>query len=761
MLTNIYPINIPFEEFNIFRTTYSKDLLNELRKNYNADYSFFRGEDFIYISSDIVNQLGIGEKLVNLRVDENDKVVSSLIKHIFFRNFIRLFGVTPLSFYPLKFTSRIKEHDILDSLIPEKLGEKLGYKRQVEIQFRQVEIENQLRHCAVFNIGYKWFFQKDCSELYRERFELKNLDVVHSVPIPNAASVIAPEEVLIGTIQNVFEENRSIFAEVDTNEGLVKYDAKELFLEKSHHNIESYLKFKLGQKEAQSIFQKIANTKTERINLKSLQVEIQKLAATLAKPSYENKDGFTFKISDSSNLPENSFDIYKPTFIFDDDDFQKHNNPYFGITNFGPSDKSYFQPKELKVLVICHSQNRASFSNFVATLEKGLLNKTDWSGNKKFNYFADGLAGKYKFHKISFNIEEIHDYKSQSYLTAIDGFLKQGIKPDLVILETRQEFRALDVVGSPYYQTKAHLLSQAIPVQFIDNQVIVDKRTDDAFFNLISLQMYAKLGGIPWVLPKRGSYDKEIVIGVGSHSERKNKFSGNEGTKVVGISTFFSGEGRYLFGNKCKEVDYNDYFNELLINLKTSIEEVSKEYNWQKDSTILIIFHIFKPIKKVEAQVVEKLISEFTQFKIKYAFLTISENHPFMLFDSRQKGDRFGKGEYLPEKGANLRLNDFSCLIQSRGVDDVKSKTHGLPKPLLISLIPSENSEINFRDLSHLTQQIFNFSNLSFSTFATSKLPVTILYSDKIAMWLSKLKRIAGWKPQVVNTELKKKKWFL
>ena len=761
MLTNIYPINIPFEEFNIFRIKFDKDLRNELRKNFNENYSFFRNGDFLYISSDIEAPINIGEKLVKLKVEENTEIISSLIKHIFFRNFIRLFGVTPLSFYPLKFISRIKEHDVLDNLIPKELGEKLGYKRQVEIQFRQIEIQNELKHCAVYNIGYKWFFSKSCYELFREKFELRKLDVVHSVPILNAESVLAPEEVLVGTIQNVFEEGKEVFAEVETNEGTVKYDAKELFLEKSRHNIENYLKSKFGERETQRIYQKIADSKVERVNLKSLQNEIQKLAKPLAKPQYNNKDGFVFNISDNSNLPENSFDIYKPTYIFDDDDFQKDNNPYFGITKFGPSDKSYFYPKQLKVLVICHSQNRAVFSNFISTLEKGLPNKTDKFGNTRFNYFADGLAGKYKIHKISFELEEIQDYKSQTYLSVINNFLKQGTKPDLVILEIKQEFKSLGIVENPYYQVKANLLSQAIPIQFIDKQTIIENRVSEAFFNLISIQMYAKLGGIPWALPKRGSYDKEIVIGVGSHLERKNKFSKNESTKVVGISTFFSGEGRYLFGNRCKEVDYDDYFNELLINLKTSIEEVSKEYNWQKDSTILIIFHIFKPIKKVEAQVVEKLISQFTQFKIKYAFLTISDNHPFILFDSKQRGDRFGKGEYLPEKGANLKLNDSSCLIQSRSVEDVKSNKHGMPKPLLISLIPSEDLEINFRDLNHLTQQIFNFSNLSFSTFSTSNLPVTILYSDKIAKWLSRLRKIQGWNPQVVNTELKKKKWFL
>ncbi len=65
MLTNIYPINIPLEEFSISRVKFDKDLRNELRKNYNENYSFFRNGDFLYISSESDSQLNIG-KSVNL-----------------------------------------------------------------------------------------------------------------------------------------------------------------------------------------------------------------------------------------------------------------------------------------------------------------------------------------------------------------------------------------------------------------------------------------------------------------------------------------------------------------------------------------------------------------------------------------------------------------------------------------------------------------------------------------------------------------------
>jgi hypothetical protein len=762
-LTNIYPINIDFEEFNIFRVKFKADLLEQLRKNYNKDYSFFRNGDYIYISSDAEAQLNIGEELVLLKVAENERIVSSLIKHILFRAFRRIFyDIVPLDFYPFRFLSRKEEHDLISSLLSNNLKGEVGYKRQTEIQFREIEIHNKLTHCAVFNIDYRWVFQKSCLDLHKEGFDLRNLDVVHSMPIPNLEGIIAPDETLIGTIQNSFLEGTHVSINVETNEGSVKYPAEDLFLEKTFANIENYLEFKIGARNTQEIFQKIANSKAARFNLKSLQREIQNLAETFSKIPYNNKDGFVFSISDKSISLENSFQVYEPKYIFDDDDIQKHSNPYFGITSFGPADKSYFQPKQLRILVICHSQKRESYTNFIATLEKGLPNNYDQRGNPKNNYFADGWLGKYKLHSISFDVEEIQDYRSQTYKTVINNYLRKGEKPELVILEIDKDFKKLDVVENPYYQIKAHLLSLGIPVQFVDSRTLTENKTSESFFNIISLQMYAKIGGTAWALPSRRSYDKEIVIGVGSYLERKNKFSKNDKTKIVGITTFFSGEGRYLLGNKCSDVDYDDYFNELLASLREAIENLSKEFNWKQGATILIIFHIFKPIKMVEAQVVEKLISEFTQYRIKYAFVTISEHHPFLLFDPKQRGnERSGKGEYLPKKGTNLILNGFSCLLQSRSVDDIKTKKHGVPKPLLIKIIPSENPDINFRDLNHITQQIYQFSNLSFSGFTTSKTPVTIFYSDKIASWLSKLKKIEGWKPQVVNTELKRKKWFL
>ncbi len=744
MLTNIYPIKIDFDEFNIFRVKFKSGLLDELRKNYNTEFSFFRNGDFIYISSDTEKQVNVGESLVTLKVDENEKIVSSLIKHIFFRAFRNFIpDIIPEDFYPFRFISR--KHNLIESLLPQELKQKIGYSRQVEIQFRLIDIKGKPTHCAVINYAYRWVFKKNCLELREEGFDLTNLEIVQSVPIPNLDGIIAPDETSIGIVKSHSTKDKNLFLQIETNDGLNSYLASDLYLEKTRFNIDSYLNFKLGEATTRKVIQKISDEKLEQLAPKTQFEEIQGIAKTLAKMPYQNKDGFVFSISNNSILPSNSFRIYEPTFIFDDDDTQKDKNPYFGLESFGPADKTQFSPKNLNVLVVCNAKNRNNFTTFVANLSKGVPSS---------KYFKSGFAGKYRLHNINFEIEEIQDYKVESYKNTLRTYLKTGKKPDIVIIETKQDFRRNDVLDNPYYQIKAGLLSMAIPVQFVDNETLSLNKSSDSFLNIISLQMYAKLGGIPWVLPTKQNYDKEIVIGVGSSLQRKNKFKGNEKTKVVGITTFFSGEGRYLLGNKCSEVEYDDYFNELLTKLRDSITEISREYNWQKDSTILVIFHIFKPIKNIEAEVVEKLISEFTDYKIKYAFVTVSDRHPFSIFDQT-------KNQYFPEKGANLILDDFSCLLQPKSIDEIKNKKHSFPKPLLIKLIPSENVEMNFQDLNHITQQVYNFLNLSFRGFNKSKSPVTIYYSDLIASLLSRLKKIETWKPEMVNTDLKRKKWFL
>jgi len=344
--------------------------------------------------------------------------------------------------------------------------------------------------------------------------------------------------------------------------------------------------------------------------------------------------------------------------------------------------------------------------------------------------------------------------------------------PNLILFEIPVSFKSEWIVQkSLYYQAKAHILGLQIPLQIVSAENV--NKYDEYKLNAIALQCYAKLGGVPWTIVTSQSIDHEIVVGIGHSIFRNNAFSGSEQERVVGISTFFSGDGQYLMSGDIKDVTYDEYFGELLKSLKQSLNSLSKQYAWSENSTVRLIFHIFKPLKNIEFDVVKELIKEFTQFQIQFAFVTITDRHPHLMYDLIQQGiaNRYNKsikGKYVPIRGKNIVINDSACLVQMLGAYQIKTDKHGASVPLLIKILKPTNYNVDdelagylFHDLNYITQQVYRFSSLSWRGFLPNQKPATMLYSGLIARLLGNLRKIEGWDSTVINLQLKRKKWFL
>lgn len=258
-------------------------------------------------------------------------------------------------------------------------------------------------------------------------------------------------------------------------------------------------------------------------------------------------------------------------------------------------------------------------------------------------------------------------------------------------------------------------------------------------------------------LPASPDVDREIIVGIGSTEKRDTEFRGGTIRRVVGMTTFFANDGRFLMANTCKAVPYDEYFGELLQSLETSLGTLSVENGWEKGDTVRVIFHIFKPIKHIEAEVVAQLMQRFPDYDVKFAFVTISTNHPLLLFDDGFRAEPGQKGHYVPLRGSNIQLSDLECLIQLRGRNEMKSSRHGFSTPALVRI----HGKSTFTDLHHIVEQVTNFTHLSWKTFFPTSLPVSIFYAEEIAKWLERLEGLSGWNPEIVNTALKRKKWFL
>src|SRR6185369_13208827 len=190
--------------------------------------------------------------------------------------------------------------------------------------------------------------------------------------------------------------------------------------------------------------------------------------------------------------------------------------------------------------------------------------------------------------------------------------------------------------------------------------------------------------------------------------------------------------------------------------LKTSINSVAEEYAWRDGDSVRIVFHIFKPIKHVEADVVAQLVEEFPRFKILFAFVTISTEHPWMMFrGAYENGDR--TTVTLCERGDNLILDSYNCLLQIRGDRDRPNRRQRPPYPVSIRV----HEKSTYRDLKYIAQQIHDFAFLSWRSFFPSETPVTLFYSSLIATESSKLNKVPGWNAGFLDKHFRRKQWFL
>lgn len=767
MELNFFPIQFEFEKFQINTEQYSVVRLAELRQAYNSTHSFFRRDDLIYISNkDGDGSLQLGE-LAEVNLYEESDVTASLIKHVFFRSFKDRFpAYTPIDFYPFRFFSGQEKDDIIYSALPMHLRNKIAYKKLIEVQERLIVVNNKPQFGFIINIKRNWIFTKNCAELHHEGFNLVGIDILKTEFLPGLQGILAPDEEFIGVVKELKGDN----AVVQTNDGLHEFPLSTLTLRKTKYNIGAYLSFAISEQKSNEILQIIEGKRHEIYNAKALHKEIKNIAATLFTIKndagvtvpflFQNKDGFCFTVDTQMKRASNSMELRTPTFIFDYSATKTESrSPDIGLSNFGPYDSINFEPKSPNVLCICHKSNRGAFTAFLANLKDGIPTSS---------YFKKGFQKKYDLQDVQYQINEISTFDLTEYLRVVKE--NDNTRPDLAIIEIPNEFRQLDDASNPYYKIKAKLLLQEIPVQFITSALI--RSHNEYQLNSIALQLYAKLGGTPWVLPSARSVDREIIIGIGHSWIRENSFKGAAQDRVVGITTFMSSDGQYLLADKAKDVTYEEYFNELLRSLKNSFLVLEKEQGWNEGDTIRLIFHIFKPIKNVEFEVVSALIQQFTKFKIQFAFVTISKTHPFKLFDPSQQGiaSRYGepKGAFIPDRATNVFVDSNSALVQMFGARELKTEKHGMSNPILIRIrTPQgnfENQEVEkllFTDLNYIVQQLFSFTYLSWRSFLPGETPATMLYSTLISKLLSKLRKVNGWDSDSLNFKLKRKKWFL
>ncbi|MGZ5507877.1 MAG: Piwi domain-containing protein, partial [Limisphaerales bacterium] len=493
----------------------------------------------------------------------------------------------------------------------------------------------------------------------------------------------------------------------------------------------------------------LRDEESQRVSPSFVVTNVRKMARWLSDRNYQNLDNFTFRIDREDKLGEESFALEPTRFVFGLTPGSSSESILGGLWKHGPYDRSRFDKKNLKILALFQKRNRGYATNFLAKLINGI---------PESQFFKKGFKDLFRLHDVSVETQEIESHEPRAYDDAIaSALVRTGAAFDLAIVETFDESRGFPAAQNPYLRSKARLMTHGIPVQCVLESRL--KASDPILANWlgpIALQLYAKAGGVPWVLPASQSVDREIIIGVGHTLQRRNMYAGAEQSRIVGLTTFFSGDGRYLLGQQLRSVPFDEYFYTLLDSLKISLQQISENYAWKKGDNVRLVFHVFKPLKHIEVDVVDQLVRNYSDYRIKHAFVTVAEEHPYLLFQSATPEGESYKVQ-LCERGQNVILDEHACLLQLRGPKHHRSKSHKFPSPVLIRI--HENS--SYHDLQFIAQQILDFSWASWRSFSPTMAPVTIFYSDLIARMSRELEAVPGWNPEILNTQLKNSQWFL
>jgi hypothetical protein len=449
-------------------------------------------------------------------------------------------------------------------------------------------------------------------------------------------------------------------------------------------------------------------------------------------------------------------------YVFDRAGTKRHKYARLGLQNHGPYDRATFAKKSPRILVVYPATAEGRVEIFLKALRDGMPSAQ--SG------FPNGIAKLLGLVNPEFLrcpvLVSASDYNGAeaAYRRAVEAYLERDAAIDAGIVALMDEHARLPILQNPYVRTKALFLTLGIPTQQI-RLATVNQRPGSLQYILqnFSISLYAKLNGTPWTVDQDQAISDEIVVGMGVAELSGSRTLARQ--RFVGITTVFGGDGNYLLGNISRECDYDGYVVMLRESMLAILDDVRSRNNWQPGDTVRVIFHAHKPLKRDEvAQIAFACAKQVgTTQNLQMAFVTVSHDHPFFLFDPEEAGipvrrdSELRKGVMAPTRGTIVRIGRWTRLVAVNSHTLIKRANSPLPKPLLINL----HRDSTFLDLDFLAEQALKFTALSWRSTLPASTPVTIYYSERIAELLARLRQVPDWSATALTVRLRWSRWFL
>lgn len=751
---NVAPIVYAKSVTTAYSETFnSPDEIREIRERYRGTHFVRRYEENRVLIVPLRTDSAPAGTPTQLDLSKSHHLVAALVREALINYLVKI-GRQIVRLNPISFVDT--KTDLLRQAMQGKdQGDLISVRAAIAIDVRVFEFDPGAHFVgSALTVRVVKSINAPCSTLLAEGMNLTGLYV--GTKRPDWDSRISPRLTTFGRVSRV--EAESLILD-DARPGQDRIASNEAFLDASPEAMRRVFEHEFGG-EAAAIRTKLFHLENEFNSGPKKWQRVQQVNTFLQTLSLELLPEIQFKFQPLiSKLPPVETSP-KPIYVFDPSGVQTNTWHDGGLQEFGPYTRQTFTPSRPRICIICQEQMKGRVEQFLQKFLRGLPGVQG-----KRAAFANGLVGKYRLENCTTSFFLTENSSADGYkkaaLQAIQRSTNENFRWDLALVQVEEKFKALLGDSSPYLVTKGLFLTQQVPIQDFRTETtgVPDSRLQ-YILNNMALATYAKMGGIPWLLKANPTIAHELVFGMGSAHLRDGRFGGVK--RIVGITTVFSGDGKYRVSTISKAADMQNYGAALLDSLRETVTRIKTEMNWQKNDHVRLVFHAFKPIKDIEADAVKAAMEELGDFDLDYAFLHVAEHHPFLLFDHSQKGvfdyeTKQSKGILAPPRGLFMHLSPRETLLTLVGPSQVKTANQGIPAPILLHLHRSST----FSDMTYLTRQVYLFASHSWRSFFPSELPVTIKYSDLIAALLGHLGTLSNWNPDVMVGRIANTRWFL
>lgn len=400
------------------------------------------------------------------------------------------------------------------------------------------------------------------------------------------------------------------------------------------------------------------------------------------------------------------------------------NSQFLGIKNFGPL-KSI---KDDINFVFIFEDRFKTFANDIFLSLIGKLNPGTFLG-------MDSMF-KIKLDKDKVKRVTISDYSEKSLLKAINEVVSSS-KSQKTIALFIEDYTEEEGNSEPYYFLKYHFLKNDIPLQVLNYQKLSIRNTLKWSTSNIGLQIFSKLGGIPWIV--KPSKADCLILGIGS-SHKMDEETGKI-NKYFAYSICLDSSGLYkrleVLAEDENETSYLQALEKNLIQLLAS----SDFSNYKS-----CVLHLPFKIKRSEIDTLRKVIREVSN--LDFTAVKINVENRFFGFSSHNT--------LVPYESSYVQLAKNQFLVWFEGLNYGKEIVDKrLSNPVHIEFL---NIGENIIDYKPYLQDIINLSGANWRGFNAKSVPISIYYSKIITHYIAEFGDIVGVEQMSVKND---KPWFL